>query len=121
MRTAAGPRLADEPSGNTGKNRTCPTRINAYQRVSDPFNAYQTVRCKRLGCAVNTGPTMTQTSERLDPLELITVKELAALAKRSRTSLYDDIKTGKLRAVRLGSSVRIPRVEAERYLTSGTN
>lgn len=61
------------------------------------------------------------TSPRLDPLELITFQDLAVLAKRSTTSLHRDRKAGRLRAVRLGSSWRIPRVEAERYLTGGNN
>lgn len=61
------------------------------------------------------------TSPRLDPLELVTLQDLSVAAKRSTTSLHRDIKAGRLRAVRLGSSWRIPRVEAERYLTGGSN
>lgn len=62
---------------------------------------------------------MPRTSERLDPLELVTLQELSRLAKRSMDSLYRDIKEGRLHAVRLGANWRVPRVEAERYLTGG--
>lgn len=55
-------------------------------------------------------------NSRLDPLELFTINELSRLAKRSHTALYDDIRAGRLRIVKLGRSTRVPRVEAERYL-----
>jgi excisionase family DNA binding protein len=56
------------------------------------------------------------TAKHLDPLELLTIDELAQLSKRSRRSLYYDIANGRLRAVRLGRSMRVPRVEAERFV-----
>ena len=59
---------------------------------------------------------MNATAEHLDPLELLTLDELAQLAKRSRRSLYRDIRRGKLRTVKLGAQTRVPRVEAERYV-----
>ena len=68
------------------------------------------VRYKRALMAAN---------EHLDPLELITVGELARLAKLSRWTIKRDIDAGRLRVVYLGRSVRVPRVEAERYLTEG--
>jgi excisionase family DNA binding protein len=53
---------------------------------------------------------------RHDPLELLTLDEVSALIKRSRRSLTEDIAAGRLRAVKLGRSTRVPRLELERYL-----
>ena len=54
--------------------------------------------------------------DHFDPLELVTLNELARLTKRSRRSLYRDIAAGRLRVVHLGRLTCIPRVEAERYV-----
>ena len=54
--------------------------------------------------------------EAADPFELLTLTELSRLTKRSRRALYRDIADGRLRTVRLGHSIRVPRVEAERYV-----
>lgn len=51
-----------------------------------------------------------------DPLELHTLAQVSQLTKRSRSSLKRDIAAGRLRIVHLGSSVRVPRVEVERYV-----
>jgi predicted DNA-binding transcriptional regulator AlpA len=51
-----------------------------------------------------------------DPLDLLTIPELVELSKRSRRSVYYDIKNGRLHAVKIGRSLRVPRVEAERYV-----
>lgn len=59
---------------------------------------------------------MSATMKRKDPLELLTIDEASRLIKRSRRSLHQDIAAGELRAVKLGTSTRIPRVEIERYL-----
>jgi len=56
------------------------------------------------------------TTPHLDPLELMTIPEIARLTKRSRSALYDDIANHLLHAVRLGNSVRVPRMEVERYV-----
>ena len=56
----------------------------------------------------------------LDPLELLTIAQVAQLAKRHRSTLYRDIRDGHLKIVRLGTSIRVPRGEAERYLTGKT-
>lgn len=51
-----------------------------------------------------------------DPLELLTVSDVSALIKRSRSSLYKDIHAGRLHIVKLGRSTRVPRMELERYI-----
>ena len=51
-----------------------------------------------------------------DPLELLTLREVSALLKRSRRALEMDIAAGRLHSVKLGRSTRIPRVELERYV-----
>jgi excisionase family DNA binding protein len=51
-----------------------------------------------------------------DPLELMTIRQISQLLKRSRAALYEDIAAGKLRTVKLGTSTRVPRMEVERYV-----
>lgn len=53
---------------------------------------------------------------RYDPLELLTLDEVGRLLKRSRDALLRDRKAGLLHVVRLGGSIRVPRVELERYV-----
>jgi len=60
------------------------------------------------------------TAPHSDPLELMTLDEVSALIKRSRRSLEEDIKAKRLRAVHLGRSTRIPRVELERYIAEAS-
>jgi hypothetical protein len=55
----------------------------------------------------------------LDPLELWTINKVAKLASLSHWSIRRDIDAGHLRVVYLGHRIRIPRVEAERYLREG--
>lgn len=59
--------------------------------------------------------------QHLDPLELMTIKEVVRLTKRARSALYEDIAAGRLRVVHLGRSTRIPRVEVERYVYGNGN
>ena len=47
---------------------------------------------------------------------LFTVPEAAEMLGISRSHLYQLIQSGKLPVVRLGASVRIPRVWLERYI-----
>ncbi len=47
---------------------------------------------------------------------LFTVPEAAEMLGISRSHLYQLIQSGKLPVVRLGTSVRIPRVWLERYI-----
>ena len=56
------------------------------------------------------------TQDHFDPLELLTINEVAALTKRHRASVYDDIKAGRLKTVRLGRYQRVPRAEFERFI-----
>ena len=53
---------------------------------------------------------------RFDPLDLLTLSQVGQLLNRSRRSLYDDRMAGRLRVVRLGGSIRVPRMEVERFL-----
>lgn len=56
----------------------------------------------------------------LEVLEVLTIAELARLAKQHRSTIYRRIADGHIRVVYLGRSTRIPRHEAERYLTGQT-
>jgi excisionase family DNA binding protein len=51
-----------------------------------------------------------------DPLELLTLDQVSAPLKRSRRALYRDIRAGRFRALKLGGSTRVRRVELERYV-----
>jgi excisionase family DNA binding protein len=53
---------------------------------------------------------------RFDPLDLLTLTQVSQLLNRSRRSLYDDRMAGRLRVVHLGGSIRVPRMEVERFL-----
>jgi excisionase family DNA binding protein len=46
----------------------------------------------------------------------MTIPEIARITKRSRSALYSDVTEHRLHAVRLGNSIRVPRIEFERYL-----
>lgn len=59
---------------------------------------------------------MHQPPTRHDPLQLLTIAEVAQLTRRHRRSIERDLDAGNLRFVRLGKSIRVPRVELERYL-----
>lgn len=54
---------------------------------------------------------------RLDPLQLLTLAEVAEITQRSQRSLRRDIAAGRMHAVHLGRSVRVPRLELERIVT----
>jgi excisionase family DNA binding protein len=49
-------------------------------------------------------------------LELLTVRETTALLKISRMLLYRLLSKGRIRCVRIGRCVRIPRTEIERLI-----
>lgn len=57
-------------------------------------------------------------SAHLDPLELMTLDEVAAIIRRSRRTLERDAAAGRLRTVKLGRSTRVPRAELERYIAA---
>ena len=48
-----------------------------------------------------------------------TPDELAALLKVTRQAIYNWIQQGRMEAVRIGRTVRIPREEVERLLREG--
>lgn len=53
-----------------------------------------------------------------DPLELLTLADVAQLTKRSRRSVERDIAAGRLAVVKVGRSTRVRRSELERYLAA---
>jgi hypothetical protein len=53
---------------------------------------------------------------RRDPLDLLTLRQVSEITKRSIRSLRRDRDAGKLRVVHLGRSIRVPRSELERYI-----
>jgi len=53
-------------------------------------------------------------ADRYDPLDLLTVDEVAALTKRHRRTVQREIATGVLRSVLLGRRRLVPRAELER-------
>lgn len=59
---------------------------------------------------------MAMNEARYDPLELLTIPQVAALAKVTPRTVYRWIAAGELRVVHLGRLTRIPRVEAERFI-----
>ena len=54
-----------------------------------------------------------------DPLDLLTIRQVMAVTKLSRSSVVRDINRGLLRTVKLGASVRVLRSELERYIQAG--
>jgi excisionase family DNA binding protein len=51
-----------------------------------------------------------------DAPDVLTVSEAKSIARVGRNQLYEAIRRGDLYAARIGRSLRIPRVELERYL-----
>ena len=47
---------------------------------------------------------------------LLTIAEVAQLLRISRSRVYELVRAGVLRSVKLGSSRRIPRAEVERFV-----
>ena len=54
-------------------------------------------------------------------LEVFTLNEVSAIAKRHRGTLYKDIAAGRLKTRMIGSSRRVTRAELERYLGNETD
>lgn len=50
--------------------------------------------------------------------EVYTVQELAELLHIGRNAAYDLVKSGKIRSIRIGKSIRIPRSALEKFLNS---
>jgi excisionase family DNA binding protein len=59
--------------------------------------------------------------QRIDPLELMTLDEIARLTKRSRRTLYSDIAAGRLHAVQLGRQTRVPRQSVMEFVYGNGN
>jgi hypothetical protein len=51
-----------------------------------------------------------------EELELFTLAQVSAIAKRHRTTLYRDMDAGLLHTVMIGGRRRVARPELERYL-----
>ena len=49
--------------------------------------------------------------------EVLTIADMVRLSKRSKSTILRDIKSGRLHAVKIGRSTRIPIESAERYLS----
>lgn len=54
-----------------------------------------------------------------DPLDLLTVAQVADLIKQHPRSVRRHIAAGRITAVYLGSSVRVPRAALEDFIRSG--
>jgi excisionase family DNA binding protein len=57
---------------------------------------------------------------RYDPLDLLTIDEVATLTKRHRRTIEREVATGVLQSVLLGRRRLVPRAELERYIAAGT-
>lgn len=72
--------------------------------------------CKRSAPPVKRRGMTTTNGAHRDPLELMTVAEVARIMKLNPGTVRREIRIGHLRSVRLGRSVRVPRVALEDYL-----
>lgn len=54
-----------------------------------------------------------------DPLDLLTVAQVAALIKMHPRSVRRHIAAGRIAAVHLGNAVRVPRAALEDFIRSG--
>lgn len=59
------------------------------------------------------------TAPHYDPLDLLSLDEVAALTKRTRRTVEREVASGILRSVLLGRRRLVPRVELERYIAEG--
>ena len=54
----------------------------------------------------------------LDDLpEIVTVEEYSAITRQGLTKAYDDVRLGRIEAVRLGRTIRIPRRAIEKLIS----
>ena len=57
---------------------------------------------------------------RLEELaELVTIEEYAAFTRQGKTKCYEDIRLGRVEAIRLGRTIRIPRRALEQLVDGG--
>jgi len=62
------------------------------------------------------GQDLAATSERSEPVELLTVNEVATTLRVSKMTVYRLIHAGQLRAIRVGQSLRLPRGSVDTFL-----
>ena len=53
--------------------------------------------------------------------KVYTLEEISYLIKITRRTLYDYVKTGKLKAVKIGRTWRVTEKQLEEFLSTGTN
>jgi len=53
--------------------------------------------------------------------KIYTLEEISDLIKITRRTLYDYVKTGKLKAVKIGRTWRVTEKQLEEFLSTGTN
>ena len=53
-------------------------------------------------------------------VDLLRVKEVAALFRVSTMTIFRLVDSGELKAIRVGNSIRIPRAEVERFIEANT-
>lgn len=53
--------------------------------------------------------------------KVYTLEEISDLIKITRRTLYDYVKTGKLKAVKIGRTWRVTEKQLEEFLSTGTN
>lgn len=58
-------------------------------------------------------------STRTEPL-VLTVKETAEVLQIGKALVYDLVRSGKLRSLRIGRKIRVPRSALAEYLNSST-
>ena len=52
-----------------------------------------------------------------DDLQMFTLADVSAIAKRHRKTVERDIRQRRLKVVKIGGSTRVTRAELERYLS----
>ena len=57
----------------------------------------------------------------MDELRIYTLEEVRDIVKVSQRTLYNYIKAGTMRAVKIGKYWRVTRADLEEFLNKGTN
>ncbi|CAN5684691.1 hypothetical protein BH24ACT15_BH24ACT15_25710 [soil metagenome] len=53
----------------------------------------------------------------VDYPDLLTIEEYGQIARRGRRQCYEDVHLGRVKSIRLGGAIRIPRLAIERMLS----
>ena len=69
---------------------------------------------------INRSPTFSEASQKYDPLQLLTADEAAALLHNHRSTVYDMMQSGEIPTIKYGRSVRIRRVDLEKFIEEHT-